>query len=365
MAYNFQEVDNLVEKVFNLLDDMDIDAEMDTEHLEELYSFIAHPKNNDRYTLLKFVNENIYQETKTEHHPLIQALHEVYVQEYGAFKSPIKIGLKQQIDSLFQNSKPKDEFIRLMLHEYRKMGINSFLLTSDEFKTIQSESIVGSFFKLTPIVKPKLLPAISHLLSQMRDVLDENPELTRLQFILRQQDHYTVIDIDMNFKQAFIMDAAGDERQFNYHHLLDVIPEIERIVYVKNHNYQAKDKIKVSNLQKDEYSCSIFALDHVLAAATFPDLHGYLQSRMQVESEQIGFISWFDAPAPLVRNAQSPTFKEKYCETHSEARNYLAEYNIEVTVNKLKQLGIDLLSQMDDSTIEELASPEVSPRFQT
>lgn len=345
---------HLVESVFDILDDMNIEEEVDKDLLQSLYFYTA-KITNDRFKLLSFIQNLVDDNGQEGRHPLILKLYQIFLKEYElVLDSPVKLKLKSQIDSLAENSLPKDELIELILRKYRIQGLHAYLIAPSQ----DSQSIVGSSI-FTVISQKKLMPLLQNICLAIKQHLIDFCDLPRIQMVVRQQEHYSVLDYDKETGQCFILDAAGDARQNNLLDLLQTIPMISSVVYVKNFDYVYDGMVKTTTLQKDYYSCAVFALDHVVVCAEQHNLHEILQTRAQVEDEKLKSITWFDLPAPFVRNAQSPTLKNKYCETTKDAhaKEYFEYHNFGKTVSYLKLDGMHMLSSTDDEEISHYLAP--------
>jgi hypothetical protein len=360
MYSQFEQSTNLVETVFDILNEMDFDTVKDKELLEELHGYCA-KIDNDRCKLLSFIQNMIDEYGLERRHPLISTLYEIFQKEYQVqFESPIKLKMKEQIDSLSENSTAKDEFIHLMLHQFREQGINAYLIAPEK----NEPQISGSCF-FSVISQKKLIPILQNIVTEIHNcILYDETTHPRIQMIIRLQEHYCVLDFDKLSKQCLVLDAAGDAQQT---HILDVLQSssvITSVVYVNNFTYEYHGVTKTTTLQKDYYSCSVFALDHIQVCAHQENLHELLRQRGRVESEKLKSISWFDLPVSFIRNAQSPTFKDKYCATTGDesAKEYLELYNFKRTVKYLKLHGVRLLIDIPEEDCQEMIDCHVSPR---
>jgi hypothetical protein len=353
MSENLRESSNLVNDVFNIIDNMNISENLDEDLLNDILVHCSKNTEESRYKLLAYVNQRVSELGLEGRDDLIVHLYQLYQEEYGPIQhNHIQLEIKQQLDSLAINSEPKDNLINLVLNEYLKnYGITAFLIVGNKYlASPETESIKGSrFFLPISVTEPRLHPLIHSIFHQIQEKIQSNSNLERMFFIIRQQDHYMVLDYNTSMRQCIIMDAAGDARQLNFLHLYAHVPAIENIIYIKNERYIANEVIKNTSLQKDKICCSIFALDHVLSAGLFPDLHRHFNEIKLDESPNIGYISWFQAPPELVRNAQSPTFRAKYVESRPEACEYLADNNFKKTISTIKQIVNNNLSTLDDT----------------
>ena len=92
-----EEVPNLIDSVFDILDDMDFDMEKDSSLLQELYTYVA-KITNDRYQLLSFIQTMIEEHGEEKRHPLLSQLYKIFIADYHMeFCSPIKLKMKVQI----------------------------------------------------------------------------------------------------------------------------------------------------------------------------------------------------------------------------------------------------------------------------
>lgn len=136
----------------------------------------------------------------------------------------------------------------------------------------------------------------------------------RTQLIFRGpvSQHWSVLDIlraaDGTLK-IFFLDAAGN--LFNKPGILA---------------FCLKNKIDLTfcmgKLQKDGFSCSIFAVDHAFHMSKIADLHEHIARvrRPSVDGRHVFTVAPIDLPAPLVKNVQSTRFLTKYLAMHPEQK---------------------------------------------
>ena len=293
-------------------------------------------------------------------HPLLSQLYKMFVADYHVeFCSPVKLKMKVQIDSLSCNSTPKDDLIELMLHDYRQNGINAYLIAPEKIPP----TIIGSSV-FTVVSAKKLMPILEKIANAIRQcILADVSSHPRIQMIVRQQEHYCVVDFEKSSGRCFVLDAAGDARQYNLIDVLKSLSVVTSIVYVNNFTYEHAGAMKTTTLQKDFYSCALFALDHVQVCASQDDLHQILATKANDEDPKISTITWFDLPAPFVRNAQSPTFKIKYFETtHDEsAKSYFELHDFKKTMNHFKLNGVRLLKNINENLCSEITQEQGNP----
>jgi len=348
MRENLIKTTGIIGNVFEAINAMDdMDRNPDALLLRDIASYCATNTESSLFELLSFINDKIRTAGILAQDPLIVFLMEFYQREYVPFLHDLaKLKLKIQIDSLYLEPNPKDDLINLILEKYLQLhDIHAFLIIQPEQPTPPVEK--GPRFFL-PIEKSKATaaPIDDSIFQQIREKIHSHVGIERMFFIVRQQAHYTVIDYQASMQQCIIMDAAGDDRQLNLLQLYERIPEIKSIIYVKNENYNYGTEVKKTSLQKDNISCSIFSLDHVLSAGLSPNLHTKFKDIKKAETPNIGYITWFEAPHELVRNAQSPTFRNTYLERHpktdvDKASVYLRENNFKKTVESIKAIVIE------------------------
>jgi hypothetical protein len=358
MSVEKNEVSCRFESIFDEYIDTSIDeSHQDYRFIEEIMGL--HAKQISELALLKHIEKKFSSKSYCPSHPLALKIFSM-LQDFQ--QSPNKRKIQLQIDTLGKNSEPKDDFILLMLDDLqKKSGIKPYLVTLDPHA--EPRKIIGSgFFQASAAPEPRELPQFERLYSDIIDILmhDESPT-GRTLIIVRQVEHYLVLDYDRASKQCLVLDAANDERQFNLFRLKDKTHLIEKIIYVKPFELEAVPEKQIPakrlGLQKDDYNCATYALDHLYVSAGHPTLHQILREKMlpAANLENVAFVYWSDFPIEFVRNAVSPTFISKYKEKHLAVDdNLFSEQGLERNIQKFSCVAAALLEAHDEASIDRL-----------
>lgn len=313
-------------------------------------------KNNNESELIPLLHEYAIEKVNQPIHPLVEKMF-LIMEQYQ--KSPQKRKIQMQIDSLGKTADPKDELILLMIEDLKeKFGLSAYLVTVDP--NAAPQKIVGSCFFSGTMPQVRELPRFAKLYEDIIDILSHD-ETPRILIIVRQIDHYTVLDFDKDSKQCLILDAANDMRQFNFLKLKDKTPFVEKMIYVKPFNLPADPEKQIAGkalgLQKDTYNCAAYALDHLYVASTQGNLHHMLRESMQPDPEkpEVFFVNWTDFPAEFVRNAISPTFIDQYKQKHQGVDlRFFSDQGLDSNIQKFAARASELLEQHDEQSIEKL-----------
>ena len=217
MSVEKNEVSCRFESIFDEYIDTSIyESHQDYRFIEEIMGLYA--KQISELALLKHIEKKFSSKSYCPSHPLALKIFSM-LQDFQ--QSPNKRKIQLQIDTLGKNSEPKDDFILLMLDDLqKKSGIKPYLVTLDPHA--EPRKIIGSgFFQASAAPEPRELPQFERLYSDIIDILmhDESPT-GRTLIIVRQVEHYLVLDYDRASKQCLVLDAANDENG-----ALRIIPE--------------------------------------------------------------------------------------------------------------------------------------------
>ena len=139
----------------------------------------------------------------------------------------------------------------------------------------------------------------------------------RLQILVRNDVHYTSVDIKMggNQKECLVMDAALDER------FMGLIEDLKQshfnTIYVAGIPAQRRAKefadvrAKINeSLQLDTFSCSAFGFHLLSRSSKKKDLFEFLDKSSDAldPEEGVRYLSWKKFPPDFVQTAQYPKF---------------------------------------------------------
>lgn len=349
---------------FSSIFDEYLDLDIDESHHD--FPFIdkimaSYAKQASELQLLQLVEDYSKQQYSQPSHPLVIKMFSMLADFQ---KSPKRRKIQLQIDSFGKNAEPKDDLILLMIDDLRQQyALSAHLVILDP--SVEPRKIIGSGFFSAHAQEARELPHYERLYSDIIEILNhDESDNRRILIIVRQVEHYTMLDYDKISKQCLILDAANDIRQFNLLKLKDKTPMIEKMIYVKPFELPAAPEkqmpAKVLGLQKDTFNCAAYALDHMYVAATIEDLHDILQDTLQPDPEKpnVFSVNWTDFPAIFVRNAISPTFIGKYKEKHlGMDESLFSEQGLDKNIRKFSSRATELLEQHDEQSIEELIRP--------
>jgi hypothetical protein len=289
------------------------------------------PRLNILFMIKQYVAEKGYQN-----------LGDVVKELYDKVKS-VKLTLRTQMEAFAQEDPTqKDELVKLMMCQFRQdPTYNGYFASADP---------VGSTGTIKHSSDANDTPTMAALRSNIQRIMDnDDPKNNRIQIIVRQFDHYTTLDIDKRSGSVFIIDAAGDTKQYNLFALLETNELVKQLYYVRTSEFLTdKGDKKQARMQYDTYSCSIFALDHSLQVARNLQLHKWLQANATCDNHGGAnryCVDWTQLDANMVRNAQSPTFRQHYAALHPESAAYLQEHDLTKTKHHFFSITDDVLVQ--------------------
>ena len=197
-----------------------------------------------------------------------------FLQKVYELISPVRKKLEIQLEGVGQESSKKDEFLTLLIRNHRQQSnqYNGYLVTVDRL----DYDLVNK------------TPAAFDLYRKINQVIaSDNSSNRRVQIVVRQAEHYTTLDIDKQRESCFVIDAAGDFKQYNLFDLVSHSPYVRVLYYVNTQEYSMDGiSTKQAKMQHDAYSCSVFALDHSLQLAENEGIHGWLQDNAQRDDER-------------------------------------------------------------------------------
>ncbi|MDF1757351.1 MAG: hypothetical protein P1U74_03550 [Legionellaceae bacterium] len=284
-------------------------------------------------------------------------------------KFDFKHNLEFLIESLDDDPIQKDEFILLMMHYFSKeCNYNGYLVHDDDPK--EHEITVGIDDSIS------LIPSISALYYRLNQVIENDPSSnTRIQIIVRQNEHYTPIDINKETRQCLIIDAASDSKELTLRDFIKYTNNLDKMVYVAQHNYLIPEtlahsdtsNIGTSRVQKDLWSCSIFSLEYSRLLATKPDAHEHYMSvaRQEPSNLELYSVSWDELDPEFIRISQSPTYKAYYSETKRELNpsidSIFSECNFFQLKSKFQSIAASAIQEYSEDELRKLTSPMHSP----
>lgn len=246
--------------------------------------------------------------------PVVRELHELV-------RFDFKNNLKFLIDSLDDDPVQKDDLVKLMIKYFRSEPFyNGYLIDNDNPSV--DEVVDGT------IAGTHLIPAVSALYHRLNKLIGEVAEnVNRIQIIVRQQEHYTALDVDRQNRRCFVIDSAGDSSELNLREFIRYSPHIDSLYYVAQHEYSippelaitGRDDTNTSRIQKDECSCSIFSLEYSFVMAKKYDLYSTATECAQPDDNipNAYSIRWDRLDPEFVRLSQSPTYKKYYSALHN------------------------------------------------
>lgn len=156
------------------------------------------------------------------------------------------------------------------------------------------------------------------------DDIDERFKNSRYQLIINSNGHYTAVDIDKrdDKKSLIVLDAVNDPRCDDFLMNSEIYEKGYKLIRAMGLSWDSK-----SELQKDGYSCSLFAFDHcVQLSYTIPDFHAELESKGKAtRNPKRRYVFWDDFPPNFVWNAQSIKFLTAYEEKMKDSISSLDE----------------------------------------
>lgn len=244
--------------------------------------------------------------------PIVQEL-------YDLIEFDFRNSLAFLINSVDTDPVKKDEFVQLVMQHFEEHeAYNGYLVHNDE--PLEHES-------MPPVAgEHPLAPTIAALYYRLNQVIAEgSPHSNRMQIIVRQQEHYTLIDIDKAARSAFVIDSSGDAKALILNDFARYSAHIDKVYHVAEHEYDRPlsgcpsgpgGGKGISRMQKDGWSCSVFALEFSRLVARSPSLHQLLeqQSAPVLGTESQYCLSWEMLGPEFVAISQSPTYRYYHAE---------------------------------------------------
>lgn len=297
---------------------------------------------------------------------------------YNLVKFDFTHNLDYLIQSVDDDPVKKDEFVQLIMSHWQAEGLyNGYLMNNDNPEELEMLEFGSTDNEV------KLIPTVAALYHRLNEII-ELDDKERIQIIVRQDEHYTPLDIDKSTRSCFIIDAAGDAKELSLHEFVNYSPYIDRLVYVKQHQYEipptlllpdSKSTQTTSRVQKDEWSCSIYSLKYSQLSAEVPGLHLFLLNHPKLEPLQSDIpqeitnskhaLDWEQLPPQFIRLSQSPTFNEYYAETkysEDDRHTFFAIKDFKDTREELKLLAKRKLEVLSPELLEEQTRPRYTPR---
>lgn len=204
----------------------------------------------------------------------------------------------------------------------RPSTINDIASDSEDVANIVMSS-VAQINKERPEAKIQYID-FGKLNTYLKKLESEEPK-ERHRLIINSSGHYTTVDISPSNTitgkpTAIILDAANDPRGFF-------------ICLALNNNYHSYfasrftfDTSDTANLQKDRFSCPLFALDHAIQMSHMSD--ETREAIINTPGRDANTLHWDDFPPEIVCNAQSISTLKTYQEQ-------LAQKNPELLTNPM------------------------------
>ncbi len=285
---------------------------------------------------------------------------------YQLIQFDFKHNLNFLIESVDDDPVKKDEFVQLIMTHWCQEGrFNGYLMNNDnpELKT------------LPPMTTPEgaiLIPSIAALYHRLNEIIaNDTSESGRIQVIVRQNEHYTPIDIDKARRSCFVIDAAGDAKELILRDFVNYSPYIDKLCYVAQHEYLIPDELlradtpnatTISRVQKDKFSCSIFSLQYARLVAAEEDLHASVFEKatcMDEHQQTLYSIPWDTLNPEYIRLSQSPTYKTYYAQHHHLSPiNSNGFYAIQT---ELKSMAESMLLQFSEHELRRMVTPRYTP----
>jgi hypothetical protein len=148
---------------------------------------------------------------------------------------------------------------------------------------------------------------IDDLYKHLKNIdIDESLKFSRYQLIVRNEHHYTAVDIDKSIvpPSCIILDATNDPRMF---HIYCSAKDSQFDAFC----FMGYSMAPTKNLQTDAHSCSMFAFDHCVQLScthSNPDFHKMLAAKANEQDT----LFWDELPPNFLWNTQSLTTLNEY-----------------------------------------------------
>jgi|GEM_PF-4689795 len=294
--------------------------------------------------------------------PIVSHLYQLITLEF-------RHNLKFLIDSLDKDPVPKDDLMHLILSHFNNHeSCNAYLIHND-IPTDEETALLGPH-------QERLVPTTAASYQRLNALIEtaKSSGENRLQVIIRQVQHYTAMDIDIETGSMFIIDSAADSKELPLREFANFSPHIKDVYYVSQHQYERPQHgcpsgpgggVDVSRMQKDDFSCSVFSLEFVRLCASMMDLHGNLAARNNTSScdNHKHEVPWHTLDARFIGMSQSPTYRYYHAEDKRQREQDTQSYDWEVDGFFVKRqreftsLACEMLANCEESTLRNLTSP--------
>ncbi len=185
-----------INELFELAEEEDTTL-VDSHFLGRLFRMASN--KDDVSKIIKSIQQYVDKEKTVSTH--VQAL-------YDLVKFDFKHNLEFLIESVDNDPVKKDEFVQLLMSHWQSVGgYNGYLMNNDEpeLDTQPPESNKDI----------KLIPSIKSLYFRLNQIIErDDPSNKTIQIIVRQDEHYTPIDINKETRSCFMIDAAADSKEY-------------------------------------------------------------------------------------------------------------------------------------------------------
>lgn len=245
--------------------------------------------------------------------------------------------LKVQLNNLPDTTISKDDLVKTLIaiNTNEVESYNGFFV---DLETVTMKKDVRGLEKLSPDqARAEIMRRENMLLFAEIDNIIEKCAAegrNRIQIIVKSAGHYTPIDIDIQAKSCFIFDAACEPQKYRLHSIHKFSKYIQVVTDASNPGIVVGNEKRVGNLQKDKFSCPLFAIDQSLEVAKMAAIHQELLPKVREYNQQAGIykVDWLVLPPTIIKNSQSKLFINYYIEKnpgYADEMKKLTNNNVE------------------------------------
>jgi hypothetical protein len=224
----------------------------------------------------------------------------------------IKERLTTQINALEKKAIDKSELVKFfMSEEEANSHYHGFYIDVHQITAMDADAS-RSLEKTSEIMDKKIVAEIDTIIEKC---LQDG--VKRAQVILKFQDHYVPIDIDIENKSCFVFDAARDFRRLRLHSINKYSEHINTMIDAHSPEFEMNGQKRDGKLQKSERGCWLYALYMSQQVSVLPNIHPNLIDNSTIRNG-IHCVEWIKLPPQFVFMSESTVFFDYYKDKRKE-----------------------------------------------
>jgi hypothetical protein len=258
----------------------------------------------------------------------------------------IKERLTTQVNALEKKAIDKSELVKFFMSESEENShYHGFYIDVHQITAMDADTSL-SLEKANQKIDKKLVGEIDKLIETC---LQDG--IKRAQVILKFQDHYVPIDIDIENKSCFVFDAARDFRRLRLHSLSKYSQHINTIIDAHSPEFEMHGQKRDGKLQKSERGCWLYALYMSEQVSILPTIHPQLIDNA-IMRNGIHCVEWIKLPPQLIFMSESTVFFDYYKDKRKENVNEIDR----LTNNNQKGYGFNFVMTQYQNRLQALCA---------